>query len=154
MLHAVCISAVAVERVVAHRPLASISHSKDFSGTTAPLILKFGTHFGYNYLYRVRQNQRPHLYHSLYLSIFFFFSNIFFFFCQRVSGTTAPRILKFGTHIGYNYLYRVRQNQHPHFYHSLYLSIFLFLQFFFFFQRFSGTTAPRILKYGTNIGYG
>ena len=42
---------------------------KDFSGTTAPMILKFGTNIGYD-LYCVRQNQHPHAYHSLYLSIF------------------------------------------------------------------------------------
>ena len=41
------------------------------------------------------------------------------------SGTTAPRISKFGTHIGYDHLYHVRKNQN--FYHSLYMSFFLFL---------------------------
>ena len=59
--------------------LFSISHSnvihgeicvKDFSGTTAPRILKFGTNVGYNFLYCVRQNQPPPAYHSHYLSIF------------------------------------------------------------------------------------
>ena len=65
-----------------------------------------------------------------------FISNIpriFFFLCNEMdnvnpfkdlSGTPAPRILKFGTNIGYDHLYRVRKNQHPHIYHSLYLSIF------------------------------
>ena len=43
------------------------------------------------------------------------------------SGTTTPRILKFVTNIGYDYLYRVRQKQHPLAYHCLYLTIFLFL---------------------------
>ena len=43
------------------------------------------------------------------------------------SGTTAPRILKFGTNIGYDLLYCIRDNQHPYAYHSLNLSIFLFL---------------------------
>ena len=48
---------------------------KDFSGTTAPRILKFCTNFGYDLLYCVRGNQRPHAYHSLCL--FSFFSYIF-----------------------------------------------------------------------------
>ena len=65
----------------------------------------------------------------------------------------VPRILNFGTNIGHDYLNHVRQNKHPHAYHSRYLSIFLFLQCFYFFKDFSGTTAPRILKFGTNIGY-
>ena len=58
--------------------LFSISHSnvihreicvKDFSGTTAPRILKFGTNAGMT-LYCVKQNQNAAAYHSLYLSIF------------------------------------------------------------------------------------
>ena len=57
----------------------SISHSyvihrkvcvKDFSGTIAPRVLKFGTNFGYVLLYRVKANQRTTIYHSPYLSIF------------------------------------------------------------------------------------
>ena len=59
--------------------LFSISHSnvihreicvKDFSGTTAPRILKFGTNVGYGLLHCVRENQSPVAYHFLYLSIF------------------------------------------------------------------------------------
>ena len=44
------------------------------------------------------------------------------------SGTTAPRVLKFGTNIGYDLLYCVKENQHAAAYYSLYLSIFLSLQ--------------------------
>ena len=44
------------------------------------------------------------------------------------SGTTALRILKFGTNVGYDLLYCVKDNQHAAAYHSLYLSIFLSLQ--------------------------
>ena len=50
-----------------------------------------------------------------------------FFFVKDFSGTTEPRILKFGTNVGYK-LYCVRENQPPPAYHSLYLSIFLSLQ--------------------------
>ena len=49
-----------------------------------------------------------------------------FFFIEDFSETTEPRILKFGTNVGYNLLYCVRENQPPPTYHSLYLSIFLF----------------------------
>ena len=39
-----------------------------------------------------------------------------------------PRILKYGTNVGYNLLYCVKENQPPHAYHSLCLSIFLSFQ--------------------------
>ena len=59
--------------------LYSISHSnvihkeicvKDFSGTTGPMILKFGINVGHDLLYYVKQNQHAAADHSLYLSIF------------------------------------------------------------------------------------
>ena len=39
-----------------------------------------------------------------------------------------PRILKFGTNVGYDLLYCVKENQHAAAYRSHYLSIFLSLQ--------------------------
>ena len=39
-----------------------------------------------------------------------------------------PRILKFGTNVGYDLLYCVGENQYAAVYHSPYLSIFLSLQ--------------------------
>ena len=59
--------------------LFSISHSnvihreicvKDFSGTSVPRILKFGTNAGYDLLYCLKESQRAAAYRSLYLSIF------------------------------------------------------------------------------------
>ena len=44
------------------------------------------------------------------------------------SGTTAPRILKFGINVEYDLLYCVKENQHAAAYHSPYLSTFLSLQ--------------------------
>ena len=58
--------------------------------------------------------------------------------------------LFFPTNFGYHLLNCVRQNQHPHTYHSIYLSFFLFLQYFFV-NDFSGTTSPRIWKFGNFI---
>ena len=49
-----------------------------------------------------------------------------FFFVKDFSGTTEPRFLKFGTNVGYNFLYCVRETQPPREYHSLYLSVFSF----------------------------
>ena len=52
-----------------------------------------------------------------------------FFFVKDFSGAAVPRILKFGTNIGYDKLYSVLKNQ-PHMaYQSLYLFIFLSFQF-------------------------
>ena len=39
-----------------------------------------------------------------------------------------PRVLKFGTNVGYDLLYCVKENQHAAAYHSPYLSFFLSLQ--------------------------
>ena len=46
-------------------------------------------------------------------------------FLTGFSGTTEPRILKFGTNVGYNLLYCVRENQSSPAYHSHYLSIII-----------------------------
>ena len=43
---------------------------EDFSGTTAPRILKCGTNVRYYLLYCIKENQHAAMYHSLYLSIF------------------------------------------------------------------------------------
>ena len=43
-------------------------------------------------------------------------------------GTTAPRILKCGSNVGYDLFYCVKENQHAAAYHSLNLSIFLSVQ--------------------------
>ena len=72
----------------------SISHSnvihreicvKDFSGTAAPRILKFGTNVGYDLLYCVKANQHAAAYHSPYLSIFSFSPSKFLSFYDSQS---------------------------------------------------------------------
>ena len=44
------------------------------------------------------------------------------------SGTIAPRILKFGTNVGYDLLYCVKENQHAASFHCLICPLFLSLQ--------------------------
>ena len=44
----------------------------NFSVTTVPWILKFGTNVGYDFFYCVQENQYAAAYHSPYLSIFLF----------------------------------------------------------------------------------
>ena len=51
-----------------------------------------------------------------------------FFFVRNFSGTTTPKILKFGTNIGYDSLYCGKENWPTPVFSSIYLSIFLFLQ--------------------------
>ena len=66
-----------------------------------------------------------------------------FYFVKDFSGATLPRILKFGTNIVYNKLYRVLKNQ-PHMaYQSLYLSIFLSFQ-----KYFSSKISQQLLDLG------
>ena len=123
-----------------------------FSGTVRPRRLKLGTHMDSGQMCRVHRNQAAAAYSSLYFFIippvhevyrgyivFVFSVTMFvvgggvfvcklFFFVKDFSGTTESRILKFGTNVGYNLLYCVRENQPPPAYHSHYLSIFLSLQ--------------------------
>ena len=77
---------------------------------------------------------------------------IFFSFFKDFAGTTASRILKFVTNIGYDLVHCLRQNQHPHVDRSLCVSIFFFSNIFFV-KDFSGTTAHSILKFRINIKY-
>ena len=69
------------------------------------------------------------------------------FFFEDFLGIIALKILKFGTNIGYDFLYGVRENQHPHAYHSHCPFSLTFTPIKFFVKDFAGTTAPRILKF-------
>ena len=82
---------------------------KDFSGTTAPRILKFGTNVGYDLLHCVRENQPPDAYHFLYLSIFSF-SPIKFSVTDFLASMRA-RVFKFLIHLESGQVYCVTENQ-------------------------------------------
>ena len=109
------------------------SFVKDFSRTTAPRILKFGTNVGYDLLhytpvYEVYRGYVVFVF-SVTMFVCVFVCKLFFiYFVKDFSGTTESRILKFGTNVGYKLLYCVRENQPPPAYRSLYLLIFLSLQ--------------------------
>ena len=84
-------------------------------------------------IYCGTENQDAEVYFYLLFPFFLFFishsSVIHREICvKNFSGTIAPRNLKFGTNVGYDLLYCVKENQHATAYHSLYLSIFLSLQ--------------------------
>ena len=70
------------------------------------------------------------------------------------SGTTAPRILKLGIHIGYDLLYCVKENQHAAAYHSPYLCIFLSLQAKFSVTNFLASMRARVFKFRIHIESG
>ena len=68
---------------------------KDFSGTTRPRILKFGTNIKYDRLYCVLKNQ-PHMaYQSLYLSIFLSFQQFAYLIS---SASICAAVFKFCIH--------------------------------------------------------
>ena len=141
----------------------SISHSnvmhreicvKDFSGTTAPRILKFGTNVGYVLLHCVRENQPPDAYHFLYLLIFLSLQANFLLQISRLLWEPGSS----------NSLYTLSAKYIVG--HKTKMLRFIFTIFFHFsisqtskihreicVKDFSGTTAPRILKFGTNVGY-
>ena len=83
----------------------SISHSnvihreicvKDFSGTTAPRILKLGTNVGYDLLFCVKENQHAALTISLICPFFFISKQIF---CYKFLASMRARVFKFCIHI-------------------------------------------------------
>ena len=64
-----------------------------------------------------------------------------------------PRILKFGTNVGYDLLYCVKENQYAAAYHSLYLSIFLSL-INLFVPKFSAPITARGFKFYIHLERG
>ena len=65
-----------------------------------------------------------------------------------------PRILKFGTNVGYDLLYCVKENQHAASYHSLYLSIFSFSPIKLFITEFSASITARVFKFCIHLERG
>ena len=100
---------------------------KDFSGTTGPRILKFGTNIKYDRLYCVLKNQPYMAYQSLYLSIFLSFQH--FFHLISLASISAT-VFKLYRHNEDNQVYYCKQNQGTEIYFCL-----LFLFFLFFYLR-------------------
>ena len=96
-------------------------------------VFKFCIHFKSGQVYCGTENQDAEIYfYHLFPFFLFPFSHANVkhreICVKDFSGTTVPRILKFGTNLGLDLLYCVKENQHAAAYHSLYLSIFLSLQ--------------------------
>ena len=70
------------------------------------------------------------------------------------SRTTVPRIFKFGTNVGYDLLYCVKENQHAAAYHYPHLSFFSFPPSKFSFTYFSASTRARVFKFCIYIDSG
>ena len=96
-------------------------------------VFKFLIHLEIGQVYCGTENQDAEIY-FYHLFPFFLFSISHSNLIHReicvnaFSGTTAPRILKFGTNVGYDLLYCGKENLHAAAYHSLDLSMFLSLQ--------------------------
>ena len=69
-----------------------------------------------------------------------------FFFVKDFSGTTEPRILKFGINVEYSLLYCVRENQLPPAYHCHYLFMF-FSQIKISVTDFSASMSAKVFKF-------
>ena len=96
-------------------------------------VFKFSIHLESGQVYCGKENQDAEINFCLLFPFFLFsisHSNVIYreICVKDFSGTTAPRILKFGTNVVYDLLYCVRENQPPAAYHFLYLSILLSLQ--------------------------
>ena len=94
---------------------------KDFSGTTAPSILKFCTNTKYDFLYRVRENQHSHVY--LFCYSFFSFAPIFFFLTD-FSALMGATVFKFYIHVHRVESYCVKENQEAEIYFAFLLPFF------------------------------
>ena len=119
-----------------HFSFFSISHSnvihreicvKDFSGITAPRILKFGANVGYVLLHCVRENQPPDAYRFLYLSIFLSLPIKF----SDADFSASMRVFKFLIHLESGQVYCGTENQDDEIY---------FIIFFYFFSFFPSLT--------------
>ena len=92
---------------------------------------------------------QPHVaYQSFYVSIFLSFQQ---FFHLISSASMSATVFKFCIHNEDNQVYYCKQNQDAKIYFCL---LFLFSDFIsltpmFFVKDFSGTTRPRIMKFGT-----
>ena len=123
---------------------------KDFSGTTAPRILKYDTDVGYD-LYCAREDA----YHFLYLSIFLSLQSNFLLQISRLLWESESS----------NFLYALREAKYIVGQKTKMLRfIFTFCSHFSIshsnvihreicVKDFSGTIGPRILKLGTNDGF-
>ena len=105
----------------------------DFSASMRARVYKFLIHLESGQVYCGIENQDDEIYFYHLFPFFLFFiphSNVIHreICVKDFSGTTSPRILKFGTNVEYDLLYCVRENQHSAAYHSSYLSIYLSLQ--------------------------
>ena len=124
---------------------------KDFSGTTTPRILKFGTNVWYNLLYCVRENQPPVLIIAI-ICPFFFLSNKNS--VTDFSASMRAKVFKFCIHLESGQVYCGKENQDAEINCCLLFSFLLFsishsneIHRDICVKDFSGTTAPRILKY-------
>ena len=96
-------------------------------------VFKFCIYLEYGHVYCGKENQDAEINFCLLLPFLLFsisHSNVIHreICVKDFSRTTAPRILKFGTNVGYDLLHCVREKQPPDAYHFLYLFIFLSLQ--------------------------
>ena len=105
----------------------------EFSAPIAARVFKFCIHLERGQVYFGKENQDSVINFCLLFHFSFFcisHSNVIHreICVKDFSGTTVPRILKFGTNVRYDLLYCVKENPFPAAYHSPYLSIFPSLQ--------------------------
>ena len=105
----------------------------DFSASVRARVFKFCIRLESDQVYCGKENQDAEINFCLLFPFLLFFishSNVIHreICIKNFPGTTAPRILKFGTNVGYHWLHCVRENLPPDVYHFFYLPIYLSLQ--------------------------
>ena len=121
---------------------------KDFSATTATRILRFGTSVGYDLLCN-RESACSYLSFPLFAYFFLFFP--IKFFITDFSARMRVRVFKFCISLQRVELYVVKENHDAEIYFAFFFHFFHVMHREICIEDF--TTVPKILKFGTNIGY-
>ena len=132
---------------------------KDFSATTAPRNLKYDTNRGYHRLYFVRENQHSRVIIPS-ICTFFFHSNKIY--CHTFLGPYESQSFKLCIHLQRVEKYCVQESHGAGIYFAFIFSfVYLAHQCIYCIRKFMSEisrellfiTAPRNLKFGTNIAY-
>ena len=84
---------------------------KDFSGTTVPRILEFGTNVGCDFLYCVKENKHAAAYYSLICPFFFLSKQIFRYIFLRFCESQSLANFVYTLSSGHSQVYCVTENK-------------------------------------------
>ena len=128
----------------------------EFSVPITARVFKFCIHLERGQVYCGKENEDSLLNFAFFFHFFISHSNVIHreICVNDFSGTTVPRILKFGINVGYDLFYCVKENQYPAAYHSPYLFIFFFSLSNFSVTNILASMRARVFKFCIHIESG